>query len=112
MKLQVPENMALQWEAWRGFGLPALIPSCVITGVSIALAILYCVLSASEAKMMTAVMAVGLTFAFCVGFFSKLDNNQSMCDFLLRQARYKKEQQVFPYLRGKETIYLAEETEA
>lgn len=112
MKLQVPENISLEWEAWRGFGRAALIPTVLITGAALALAVLYCMVSVSESKMMTAVLIVGLTFAFCAGFFSKLENNQSMFDFLLRQARYKKEQQVFLYHKGKEAVCFVEETEA
>lgn len=111
MKLQVPENISLQWEAWRGFGISALIPSAIVTGTALALSGLYCVVSTAESRMMTSVLAVSLTFAFCAGFFSKVENNQSIFDILCRQARYKKEQQVFLYRKGKEEVYLAEERE-
>lgn len=110
MKLQVPENITLQWEAWRGFGLSALIPTAIITAIAIALAILFCVLVPKESSNMTAVLAVGLTFGFCTGLFSKLENNQSLFDFILRQGRYKREQQVFLYKKEKEAVCFAEET--
>lgn len=109
MKLQVPENIPLRWEAWRGFGRPELIASLIITAIATSLAVMYCIISTRESDRMIAVIMVGFTIAFCVGLFSKVEGNQSVFDYLVRQLRYKKEQQIFLYTREKERIAFAEE---
>lgn len=107
-KLSVPENIPLRWEAWRGFGAPELAASLAVTGVSLVAAIVYRVVSGEDFSPIIAVSIVGFTFALCVGLFSKLDNNQSIFDFVIRQLEYKKNQQEFLYKKGKEVVRFAE----
>lgn len=108
-KLQVPENIPLRWEVFRGFGRPELLASLGITAISLALSVLYCLASTRASDRMVAVTVVGFTFAFCVGLFRKIENNQSIFEYMVRQVRYRKEQQVFLYKREKEVIRLVEE---
>lgn len=104
--LQVPENISLRWEAWRGFGGPELIKSTVITGVALAVSIVLV-----KSKLIPLIAAVGIVifaFAICVSLFSKIENNQSIVDYILKAARFKKEQQFFIYKKTNEeevTLY-------
>lgn len=106
-KLQVPENITLRWEAWRGVGRKELVAILAITFFALFVSVVYCFISQSEADKLMAVFTVIMTFAASCGLFGKLENNQSIYDFFRRQARYKREQQTFRWQRKKETeVYL------
>lgn len=109
--LQVPENISLRWEAWRGFGGPELTKSAIISGIALAVAIILV-----KAKLIPLIAAVGIvifSFAICVSVLSKLENNQSIVDYISKAARFKKEQQIFQYIKKNEgeVTYNGEETE-
>lgn len=101
-KLQVPENISLRWELWKGFGKAELIPSAIITAFSILIAILIYRIHPAPGMELFIVIGVIFVMAFCVGLFGKLENNQSIYDYLKRQFRYSKEQQAFWYCKSKE----------
>lgn len=103
-KLQVPENIPLRWELWRGFGKPELLKSAGITAIVTAGCVTFCLLSHWPPREIAAVMIVIFTLFFCAGFFSKMDNNQSIFDYLMRGRRYHSRQQRFLYKREKEGI--------
>lgn len=106
-KLQVPENITLRWEAWRGVGKPELAAILSITFFALLVSVAYCFISEAESDKLIAVYVVVMTFATGCGLFSKLDNNQSIYDFFRRQARFKREQQTFRWHRKIETeVYL------
>lgn len=112
-KLQVPENITLRWEAWRGVGKKELVAILAITFFALLLAIVYCFISSSESDKLMAVFGVVFAFAFSCGLFGKLENNQSIYDYFRRQSRYKREQQVFLWRRKSETeVYLFAEEKA
>ncbi|MEA4894076.1 MAG: hypothetical protein VB064_02310 [Oscillospiraceae bacterium] len=108
--LQVPENISLRWEAWRGFGGPEFLKSSVVSGIALAVSIvLY------KAKLIPLIFAVGLvifTFAVCVSLLSKIEYNQSIVDYIAKAVLFRKEQQLFVYIKtGKgEVIPNGEET--
>lgn len=102
-KLQVPENITLRWEAWRGVGKTELMAILAITFFALLVSIAFCVISPMETDKLVAVFVVILAFAFGCGLFGKQDNNQSVFDILRRQARFKREQQVFRWRRKEET---------
>lgn len=111
-KLQVPENITLRWEAWRGVGkweLTAILSCAAISSLGGAI---FCALSSAKSAMLIAVFAVVMITAFACGFFSKLDNNQSIYDYFRRQTRYKREQQKFYYVKGKEVYRLEAKEES
>jgi len=110
-KLPVPENISLRWELFRGFGMPELIRTSIITGIVLAGSILFCLTSTWPPKLMAATLAVILTIFICVNFFVKMDNNQSIYTFLKRGQRYHKEQQTFWYKREERIHYVAPERE-
>lgn len=111
-KLPVPENIPLRWELWRGFGYPELIRSIIIVAVFLTCGIFFCFASSwPPRKIAVTTLTIFLAF-FCAGFFGKMDNNQSIYDYLCRMHSYAKEQQVFWYKRKKEVIrYVSEERE-
>lgn len=103
-RLQVPENIPLRWELWRGFGKPELWRSAVIAGIITALCVVFCLCSSWPPRQIAAVITVIFSLFFCAGFFSKMDNNQSIYDFLVRGKRYHTQQQIYLYKREKEGI--------
>ncbi len=108
-KLQVPENITLRWEAWRGVGKWELTAIVSCAAISSLVGVIFCAVSSAKSAMLIAVFAVVMVTAFACGFFSRLDNNQSIYDYFRRQARYKKEQQKFYYVRGREVYRLESE---
>lgn len=107
-KLQVPENITLRWELWQGVGKPELAAILIVTAVAAVPVGIFCALSSAKNGMPIMVFCLVIVFAFACGFFTKLDGNQSICDFIRRQARYKKEQQIFYYVRHKGGCFRAE----
>ena len=108
-KLSIPENIPLRWELWRGFGRPELLASTVLTGAALICAVLFCVVTGREGLVGVLVITAIFAFAVCSGLFTKLENNQSIVDFILRQLAFQKEQQNFPYRKRKEAYTLVEE---
>jgi len=108
-KLPVPENISLRWELFRGFGMPELIRTSIITGIVLAGSILFCLTSTWPSKPFMATLAVILTIFICINFFIKMDNNQSIYIFLKRGQRYRRQQQTFWYKREERIQYVAPE---
>lgn len=109
--LQVPENISLRWEAWRGFGGPELAKSSLISGIALVVSIVL-----TKARLIPLIAAVGIvifSFVICVSVFSKIEMNQSIVDYIAKAIRFKKEQQIFAYRKNnKEEVALnGEETE-
>lgn len=109
MKLQVPENISLRWEAWRGMGAKELTVSILITALVAVLAVIFCVISQWNMDVMVAMIVIVATFGLCCGLFTKMENNQSIYEFFKQQAIYKREQQSFWYTKKEEVIEYAEE---
>lgn len=81
-KLEVPENIPLRWELFRGFGLPELLRSAVIVALALAGALLYAHLSSSPFRMLTAIVIVLAAAIMAAGLFSRQANNLSMYDYI------------------------------
>lgn len=107
-KLQVPGNITLRWELWQGAGWPELVAILITTAISAIPAALFCVLKAGKGGIPALVFYLVVAFAFSCGFFTRMDGNQSIYDFFRRQARYRKEQQTFYYVKQKEVCFLVE----
>lgn len=106
-KLQVPENITLRWEAWRGVGKAELAATLAVTALAAAAGIAFCLVSPLESDQLIAMFFVVISLAFAAGFFTKMDNNQSIYDFFRRQFRFRREQQVFQWRRGeRKEVYL------
>ena len=107
IKVQVPMNITLRWELWRGFGKKDLIKSLAITGLAGVVALIFCFFSTWEAKGIVAMVSVLFVFVFCTGLFSRMDNNQSIYEFYRRKRDFMKNQQRFYYKKEKEIIEYA-----
>lgn len=108
-KLSVPENISLRKELWRGFGVPEAVRSIIVSGLVLAAMVVFCFVHQSENDIVVLTIVMIFTIACCVGFFGKIsDLNQSIYDFLRKQAAYKKEQQVFLYTKRKEVYRVAQ----
>lgn len=112
-KLPCPENIPLQWELFRGFGRPEVLKTVIVTGVVLPLSVLYSFTAGNnDSSTFISVGAVILTLGFCVGLFGKVESNQSIWDYLMRQLRFQREQQKFLYHPPKEVIrFVAPEEE-
>lgn len=106
-KLQVPENITLRWEAWRGVGKAELAAILAVTALAAVAGIIFCWVSPMESDRLIAMFIVVTSLAFAAGFFTKMDNNQSIYDFFRRQSRFHREQQSFQW-RGekRKEVYL------
>lgn len=110
-KLQVPENITLRWEIWPGVGKREAAAIAIVAAVAIAVAVVFCIISSLDIDVLIAMFAVIMAFAFACGFFSRLDNNQSIFEYFQRQARYKREQQRFYYVKREEAVCLVDQEE-
>jgi hypothetical protein len=109
-KLPIPENITLRWEAWPGMGKKELIVTIAITTLVAVIAVIFCMLSTWKMDTLVAMIAITATFGFCSGLFTKMENNQSIYDYLKQQTIFRNEQQTFWYKRKEERIeYVNEE---
>lgn len=110
-KLQVPENIALRRELWRGVGKFEICAILATTLANTLAAFLVCSFFAQENTAPVTVFVAILGFAVGNGFFAKMEANQSLFDYLLRSTRYRKEQQTFYYVRTQKEVYRIEPQE-
>lgn len=108
-KLPVPENIPLRWELWRGFGGAEAIRTAIITLAVLVVCAFACVITGSEEGKVISVIVVLLTLFICIGFFGRLEQNQSIYEYLQRMRRYHLEQQSFRYRQKDEVILVAAE---
>lgn len=109
-KLNVPENITLRWELWRGVGKKELTAIAAVTLLSCIVAIIYCTVSTAQSDTLIAVSGVIFMGACAVGFFAKTENNQSVYDYLCTYQRYHSTQQHFRWKhKEKEGVYLVSE---
>lgn len=105
-KLTVPDNICLRKELWPGFGKKEALFSGVITGIMLAAMLLFRQIHPSDNSLILATFSVVVTLGLCIGVFSRVDGAQSVYEFLMRQAAFKKEQQSFRCVRLKETYFI------
>lgn len=96
-KLNVPENISLRWELWRGFGKKELVITSIVLAVSIVLAWLYTQISSSQIASVQAVGGVVVALFITISMLNKIEYNQSLVDYIKKCLRYRKEQQRFEY---------------
>lgn len=107
-KLPVPENIPLRSELWRGFGWPEARRSLLLLSPSF-IVLIVCLILGSRTWMILAMLLVILTSFFCVFFFTRMEQNQSVYEFLIRKQRFRTEQQTFLYKEKDEVIYYVPE---
>lgn len=103
-KLLVPENIPLRAELWRGFGWLEARRSLILLSPPLIILAL-CLIFSTRTGTMIAMLLVILTAFFCVFFFTRMEQNQSAYEFLIRKQRFQREQQTFLYKEKDEVIY-------
>lgn len=104
-KLQVPANISLRWELTPGFGTPELIRSSIVSTLVTAVALIYALLTGSNHLAVIVLVAVLMSFTVCLGFFSKMENNLSIYDYLILQKDFSSKQQKYYYVRQEEELH-------
>lgn len=111
-KLPVPEKISLRKEYWRGFGNQEAVRSARVLAVVLSITAAVCLLGAVEEPAMV-LGFVGIITAFlCANFFGRMDQNQSMYEYLVRLRRFHTEQQTFRYEHEREVLYVAAQDES
>ncbi len=98
-KLNVPMRISLQWELWQGFGKKELLQTVCVTVAGSLFLFLLCLLLQVEGKLLVMVFGVIFILAMASGFFTRMDGNQSMYDYLQRIEKYHATQQKFLFIR-------------
>ena len=109
-KLEVPQNISLRTEFWKGYGTPEAVKSVLCTLVIAIPLTVICTLALGWSPVAVAVFSIVFLFALFSGVFSKIDNNQSIYDYLMRWVQYRRSQQVFFYKTEQEVIYIVKES--
>ncbi len=108
-KLPVPENIPLRWELYPGFGLGETIRTSVTTGVVLVICLIIGAISGSENAAVVTVAAVIVTLFLCAAFFGRIDQSQSIYEYLNRYKRFNSEQQLFRYKQKDEVILFVQQ---
>lgn len=94
-KLNIPENIPLQWELLRGFGVKELLRSAVVMAIVLLGVVLYCTISDSPVKMLTAVAVVLFFGLGCGGLFTKQSYGLSMYDYIKYAIQFGRSQKQY-----------------
>lgn len=109
MKLEIPENIPLRMEFFRGFGLPELLRSAVVMAAYGIGAWMYCKLGTSPFRYLTVLFGLVAAVIICHGLFTKQNSNQSIYDYLSSMIKFARSQKRFNYVRKEEMIFETEE---
>lgn len=109
-RLEIPENIPLRWELFRGFGVPELLRSAVIVALVGFAAYFYAQLSTSPFRVITAIFAVIAGAMISAGLFSRQNNNLSMYDYLKYAVQFGHTQKHYDFIKEEEIIYENEKT--
>lgn len=110
MKLNMPENITLRQEFWRGFGKSEATITAIVLVLSSLLSILYVQMQSSSIATVQAVFAIILSVFLTVLFVTKFAYNQSILDYIWMILCYHREQQSY-YYKNDEVITTYVETE-
>lgn len=108
-RLKVPENITTRWELWRGFGVKETAITAISSSIAIIIAVLYVMLKQDDPMaQVKAVIGVLLIIFVTISTVIKIENNQSILDYILRVIHYHREQQDYLY-QSQEVIFVYEE---
>lgn len=103
--LEIPENIPLRWELFRGFGFSELCrASLIVIPVGLG-AWLYTQLSDSPLRVLTAIAIVIAGAIVATGLFVKQSNNLSMYDYVKYAVQFGKSQKQYDNIKLEEAIY-------
>lgn len=103
--LDIPENIPLRWELFRGFGFPELCKAGVVVIPACLGAWLYTRLSDSPMRILTAIVIVLAGAIIAAGLFVKQNNNLSMYDYVKYAVQFAKSQKQYDNIRLEEYVY-------
>lgn len=103
--LEIPENIPLRWEMFRGFGFSELCKAAAIVLPACLGAWLYTRLSDSPMRILTAIVIVLASAIIAVGLFVKQNNNLSMYDYVKYAVQFSKSQKQYDNIRQEEFVY-------
>ena len=108
-KLPVPENIPLRWELYPGFGKEETIRSGIIAAAVLIIGVTVGIVTGNEDAKVATVAAVLLTLFLCAAFFGRIDQSQSIYEYLKRMRRFHAEQQTYRYKQKDEVILFVEQ---
>ena len=108
-KLPVPENIPLRWELYPGFGKEETIRSGIIAAIVLVIGVAIGIATGNENAMVATVAAELLTLFLCATFFGRIDQSQSIYEYLKRMRRFHAEQQTYRYKQKDEVILFVEQ---
>ena len=107
--LEIPENIPLQWELFRGFGWSELLKSGVIVAIAALLAYVYTLLSSSPFRILTAIFILFAAGIIAVGLFVQQSNRLSIYDYIKYAVQFGRTQKQYDDIRIEEVITYDEE---
>lgn len=103
--LEIPENIPLRWELFRGFGFSELCKAgLILLPVGLG-AWLYTQLSDSPLRILTAIAIVIAGAIIATGLFVKQSNNLSMYDYVKYAVQFARSQKQYDNIKAEEYIY-------
>lgn len=103
--LEIPENIPLRWELFRGFGFSELWKAgLIVLPVGLG-AWIYTQLSHSPLRILTAIAIVIAGAIVATGLFVKQSNNLSMYDYVKYALQFSRSQKQYDNIKAEEYIY-------
>ncbi len=103
--LEIPENIPLRWELFRGFGFSELWKAgLIVLPVGLG-AWIYTQLSDSPLRILTAIAIVIAGAIVATGLFVKQSNNLSMYDYVKYALQFSRSQKQYDNIKVEEYIY-------
>lgn len=109
--LEIPENIPLRWEIFKGFGMQETWRTLIVAAPFLIGAILYTQLSTNPMRILTALFTAIIGLFVGVGLFVKQSYNLSIFDYFLYAWRFSHEQQQFDNTQLEVIILETEESE-
>lgn len=94
-KLEIPENIPLHWELFRGFGAAELCRTAIVSVPVLLGAWLYTQLSSSPMRILTAIAVVLGGITMTAGLFMKQTYNLSIYDYLRYAIAFQRSQKQY-----------------
>ena len=107
-RLEIPENIPLRWELFRGFGLPELVRSAVIVAATGIGGYVYAQLSTSPFRVLTAIVILLAAAIIAVGLFVRQSNRLSMYDYIVYAIQFSKAQKQYDNIKIEEVVLIDE----
>lgn len=103
--LEIPENIPLRWELFRGFGFSELWKAGAVVAPACLASWLYARFSNSPMRVLTAIVIVLAGAIIAAGLFVKQNNNLSMYDYIKYAVQFGKSQKQYDNIRWEEFVY-------